>query len=415
MSLRSHTVLLDEQPDLLAIAGADGMLAPGPVAGTGLAARGCALELPVDTSAPDGAAALADALEAIDADDHVRRPGTGPVAVGALPFRPGAPALMVVPELVVGWDGQQGWLTVTGSDLDAPGADEVASILAECRARAGAAQTLPPDGFTLTSMVPHDKWCAVVEDAVADIGQRTLSKVVLAREVLVEANRTIPVGTVLERLQALYPSCHLFSVDGFVGASPELLVSRIGGVVRSHPLAGTLAHSGDARVDEEAAAGLLGSVKDRWEHGLVVEAVAEALRPHCDELDVPEAPSIVSLRNVMHLGTEITGRASDDASALTLALALHPTPAVGGTPTDAAIAWIDAREGIDRGRYAGPVGWVDQRGDGVFVVGIRSAEIAGRTARLFAGVGVVAGSDPQDELAETQLKLQALLAALVRP
>lgn len=409
MTLVARTVVLPSPPDLLAVAGSDGYLVPGPVPGSGLAGQGRALRIPIDPASPDAGPAVAGVLRAIVAHDEVGRPGTGPVAMGALPFGPDHPAELVVPALVVGHDGERSWATTVGVDGAPPPAAAARAALA------GPSVGLAPDGFTLTSTVPHDKWCAIVEDALAEIEAGGLTKVVLAREVLVETNRPIPVPTVLERLAALYPSCHRFSVDGFVGASPELLVSRLGPEIRSHPLAGTLAHSGDAKADTEAAARLMGSVKDRWEHGLVVDAVARGLRPHCRELRVPDEPSIVSLRNVMHLGTELTGTVADDASALTLALALHPTPAVGGTPTDAAVAWIEASEGIDRGRYAGPVGWVDSRGDGVFVVGIRSAQLSGRRARLFAGVGVVAGSDPQAELAETQLKLQALLAALVRP
>lgn len=409
MTLVARTRHLDLKPDLVRVAGADGFVVPGTTPGTGMAGFGVARVVEIDTADPSAADVVARVLRAIATDDEVGRAGTGAVAIGALPFVPGQPATMAVPAFVVGVDQDGAWVTTIGAGAEVTDTDDMV------RERLSAPVPPTPDGFHLSSTVPHDRWCAVVEDALNDIDRGRLTKVVLAREVRVEANRPIPVVTVLERLRALYPSCHHFSIDGFVGASPELLVSRIGDAVRSHPLAGTLAHSGDARADTEAAASLLGSVKDRWEHGLVVQAVASALAPHCAALDVPEAPSIVSLRNVMHLGTEITGELRDDTSALALALALHPTPAVGGTPTEEAIAWIGTSEGIDRGRYAGPVGWVDARGDGLFVVGIRSAQIDGTVARLFAGVGVVAGSEPEAELAETQLKLQALLAALVRP
>jgi len=233
---------------------------------------------------------------------------------------------------------------------------------------------------------------------------------------VVVADTVIPVATVLGRLRALYPACRVFSVDGFVGASPEMLVARHGTEVVAHPLAGTVARSGDPEADARFAAQLLGSHKEREEHALVVDTVAEVLRRHCRALDVAAEPTVVPFRNVSHLGTRLHGRLREPAaSALDLAAALHPTPAVAGTPTEEALAYIAEVEKLDRGHYAGPVGWVDAHGDGEFAVGIRSAEIEGNRARLFAGVGIVAESDPEAELLETQLKLQALLAALVRP
>lgn len=231
-----------------------------------------------------------------------------------------------------------------------------------------------------------------------------------------EADGPLVVTDILRRLGALFPSCMLFSVDGFVGASPELLVSRLNRDVRSQPLAGTIARSGDPATDARLARELLASSKDRREHGLVVDAVASTLAPLCDRLEIPPAPAIVPLRNVAHLGTTIAGNLTTPApTALAIARRLHPTPAVAGTPTNAALALITRLEGTTRGRYAGPVGWLDRRGNGEWAVGIRSAEIRGTRARLMAGVGIVAGSDPDDELAETQLKLQALLAVVVRP
>jgi menaquinone-specific isochorismate synthase len=178
-----------------------------------------------------------------------------------------------------------------------------------------------------------------------------------------------------------------------------------------------VARSGDADTDRRLIEAMLGSAKQRHEHRLVIDAVAAALRPWCEPLDVPDVPSVVSLRNVSHLGTRIDGELTEPVppTALQLVARLHPTPAVAGTPTADAIAYLQEAEGFDRGRYTGAVGWMDRRGDGEWAVGIRSAEVRANTARLFAGNGVVADSDPQSELAETQLKLQALLAAVVRP
>ncbi len=390
--LRAQTVLLDGgDVDLVAFAGDDGVLFER--AGAGLAGRGVALRV-----GPDD---VADALATIVSDDEVGRPGCGPVALGALPFTPDHPGTLVVPQTVLGRaDDGTAWMTTVGGqpDVDPP-----------------PRSIRPPDRFELIASRPHEEWCGAVMSAVARIRAGGLRKVVLAREVRVEANRPILPHHALTGLRALYPSCMLFSVDGFVGASPELLVSRHGVEVRSQPMAGTIPRSGDSDMDQALASALLRSEKDRLEHALVVDAVAAALSSFCQDVDVPPEPSIVALRNVCHLGTTITARLVDGPPALALATALHPTPAVAGTPTDEALAAIAELEGMDRGRYAGPVGWVDARGDGEWAVGIRSAQISGTTACLRAGVGVVADSDPEAELAETQLKLQALLSAVVRP
>jgi menaquinone-specific isochorismate synthase len=402
LAARTRSLPSDAAPDLLAFAGEDGWVFERD--GVGLAMRGVAARVAVR----DVGACLAS----IAVDDEVGLPGTGAIAATALPFDPDAATVAdaVIPAVVLGRTADEtSWVTTIRArevDLDA------GEVLVDHRSAARA-----PDAFTLTPTVSHADWCEIIAKAVARIADGAFSKVVLAREVVVEASSDIVVSQVLARLQVLYPSCTVFSADGFVGASPELLVSRYGDTVTSHPLAGTIAHSGDADADRRASERLLASAKDREEHGLVVSFVADVLRPFCDSLDVPDAPSIVAMRNVAHLGTLVRGRLRDDPapSALSLALALHPTPAVAGTPTHEAVAYLKSVEGFDRGRYAGAVGWVDGRGDGAFVVGIRCAEIAGRLARLFAGVGVVEGSDPDDELAETQLKLQALLAAVVRP
>ncbi|HUR24237.1 MAG TPA: isochorismate synthase [Acidimicrobiales bacterium] len=370
---------------------------------TGLASRGVALRV----RAGDAASVLAG----IEADDGVGLPGCGPVAVGALPFTGTSAGELVVPREVLGRepDGRAWRTTIVGG----AGRTAVAGD-----SPAGPPPLRAPDEFSLRPFPPHEEWCEAVAAAVAAIrnSHRTLVKVVLARQVLVEANRPIHPARVAARLGALYPSCMVFSIDGFVGASPELLVSRRGNQVWSQPLAGTIPRSGDPDVDHRLAAELLDSSKERQEHALVVDEVADRLRPHCESLSVPAVPEIVPLRNVSHLGTRISGRVGPAApSALGLALLLHPTPAVAGTPTTEALAFLNQLEPGDRGRYTGPVGWMDARGDGDWAVAIRCAELDGHRARLYAGAGVVADSTPEAELAETQLKLQALLAAVVRP
>jgi menaquinone-specific isochorismate synthase len=396
-STRPASALLD----LISFAGADGWVWER--ARAGFAGRGAALRIPVP-SLGQASSIVAAALETIAVDD----PRGVPVAFGALPFDRGAPAELVVPAVLYrrGADGQA-WITTIGP----PDSDDHDGVAEEPR---------DPDQFTLSSPVPHAEWMDLVAKAVAAIDRETFDKVVLAREVVATANRDIHVPTVLRRLRSLYPACVVTAVPlgsrRFVAASPELLVSRTGPAVQSHPLAGTIPRSGDPEVDDALAHSLMESGKDRAEHDWVVQDVARALSPWCSTLAVPSEPSIVSFRNVSHLGTLVSGvLAAPAPSALALAGLLHPTAAVGGTPREAALAWLAEHEHFDRGPYAGPVGWVDANGDGEWMVGIRSAVVSGREARMFAGVGVVEGSDPASELAETQFKLQALLAAVVRP
>lgn len=399
---------LPDRPDLLAVAGADGgLLWRGPslaLAGLGTALR---LELPGGLSDREAVHAAGRALADLDVDDTVGRPGSGAVALGALPFDPDAPGHLVVPRTLWGADEHGAWVTVVGAGGSTPDALPAGG--------GGAA----PDEFSLTPSMPHAEWRDRVAGAVRRIRQGDLDKVVLARRVDVRANRPFPLAEVLGRLAALYPSCMCFAIEGFIGASPELLVGRRGRQVRSHPLAGTVARSGDDLADEALIGALLASPKERWEHRLVIDTLAAALRPHCEHLDVPDRPTVLGLRNVSHLATLLEGELRSPGgrtpTALDVVAEVHPTPAVGGTPTKAALALLQAAEGYERGRYAGPVGWVDGRGDGDWALGIRSATVEGTTASMYAGVGVVADSEPAAELAETQLKLQALLAALVRP
>ncbi len=408
--LVARTVALGQPPDLLAEAGDQGLLwrdEHGGLAGSGVAAS---LELPNGLSDPDSVLRVSDVLEAIETVDEVGLPGCGPVAIGALPFDPTAPGHLVIPQRIMGRSGSQGWETIVSEAGGEPSSPAPASFAG----RNGA-----PDQFTLTSSMPQAEWKEMVAAAITELApDADFRKVVLARRIDIAANRPFIISDVLERLAALYPSCMIFSIDGFLGASPELLISRVGDRIESHPLAGTVARSGDAHGDEAHIAKLMSSTKARHEHQVVVDVLTGALSAVCDELTVPRQPSIVGLRNVSHLGTHIRGRLSAgqrQPSALELVARVHPTPAVGGTPTDTAIRYLQKVEGFDRRFYAGPVGWMDRCGDGAWAIGIRCAQVDGASARLYAGNGIVAGSDPAEELAETQLKLQALLAAMVRP
>jgi menaquinone-specific isochorismate synthase len=338
------------------------------------------------------------------------------MAIGALPFRPDCPAEMFVPELAA-TATEHGAVVVTVTKGLGAGAEAmIAGVVADRRAETSS----PPDAFRLESGRPHADFLERVALAVDEVRSGRLDKVVLAREVVIEANRPFRQGDLLERLRSLHPSCTTFFVDGFLGATPELLIRRQGEHLSSHPLAGTAPRSGDPEMDRRIEQELLGSEKERTEHRAVVDAIAGALTPVAATLEVPTVPEIVELRNVSHLGTKIVGtlaRAPDGGlpSALELLAMIHPTPAVCGSPGDLALEYLDKAEDLDRDRYAGAVGWVRAGGDGEFHLGIRSATIDENRARLLAGVGIVRDSDPPAELRETQLKLQAVLAATVRP
>ncbi len=390
-------------PDLLAVAGGDGVLFAR--SGTGFAGRGTALR----TSRHEVSMVLA----AIERDDPVDRPGSGPVAFGALPFLPGAEADLLVPELVVRIDADGDAWATTVSPVGTDPLEALADLIAASR------RPSPSDGpssFTVTAARPPVEWEAAVATATARIRAGELDKVVLAREVTVTADAPISVATVLLRLSQHYPGCYLYLVDGYCGATPELLVGRAGDLVRSQPMAGTKPRRGDPEADAVLAAELLASTTYRHEHQVTIDAVHDTLLAFSSYVDYEPEPSVVPLANVVHLATQVEGRLSHPpAPILELVGALHPTPAVCGRPRDAALAVIAELEDLDRGRYAGAVGWVDADGNGDWAVAIRGAEIAGRTARVIAGNGMVGDSDPPTELIETRAKLQAMLSAIVRP
>jgi menaquinone-specific isochorismate synthase len=354
--------------------------------GTSLVARGAVARVTV----ADAGAALAE----IEVDDEVVLPGTGPVAVGALPFDPTAPGDLLVPAWVRGVSDERAWVTE----------------IAPAGVGAIAPQT-PPTRFTVEAPRSRTAWRDAVERALASIGRGELEKVVLAREVVVESDEPFPVADVLRRLVAQQHGCFIYASGGFVGASPELLVRRHGSTVESRPVAGTTVADG-----AEALDALAHSAKDNREHRFVVDAIADALGDVCGALDIAPVPEVMVFGPVAHLATPVRGRLHDPRpSALDLARLLSPTPAVGGTPRAAALSTIAALEDFDRGRYAGPVGWVDARGDGEWAIALRGAELDGTRARLVAGAGIVEGSEPDAEWAETQAKLEPMLRALIRP
>lgn len=393
--MRAHTRPLGRSVDLNDVAAGDGMLFVRD--GIGLAARGVARRVPVDE--------VGAVLAAIERIDEVGQPGCGPVALGVVPFRPGSPCELVIPTTLVGKgpDGHQ-WVTTIDDaepDFGAPHAPQPAA-----------------NSFTVRPATPVARYLDAVIQGRDAVRRGELTKIVIARDVIVEAEDPLDVHAILLRLRASFGSSYRYAVDGFVGASPELLVSRHGAICRSHPLAGTAARTGDPNVDARLGADLIASMKNQVEHRIVIDVVHDTLLPYCSYLDWEPEPSLVTVANVQHLGTLIEGRFSDPApSVLDLARALSPTPALGGHPRDVALRLLDDLEPFERGRYGGAVGWVDADGNGTWAVAIRCAELSPdrRRARLFAGGGIVAESEPLAELAETQAKFQAMLSAVVRP
>jgi len=340
---------------------------------------------------PDDAAAV---LASVDTDDPLGVAGTGAIAVGALLFDPDAPGELVVPARVYGARDGHAWVTEIGP--------------ADTELRVAAT---PPTRFEVAAPRSRDEWRVAVLRALAAIEAGELEKVVLAREVLIEADNAFDACDIVRGLVASQPGSFVYASEGLVGASPELLVRRDGDIVESRPVAGTTVADSD-----EALLALAASVKDTREHRYVVDGIVDVLAPRTTELHADATPEVAVFGPVAHLATPIRGRLTAPApTALELARLLHPTPAVGGTPRNRALDAIRALEGCDRGRYAGPVGWVDARGDGEWAIALRGAELDGARARLVAGAGIVAGSDPDAEWAETQAKLEPMLRALVRP
>jgi salicylate biosynthesis isochorismate synthase/menaquinone-specific isochorismate synthase len=274
----------------------------------------------------------------------------------------------------------------------------------------------PGGGTRVRSVLPPGDFEDAVARAVDRIGAGTFEKVVLAREVEVERDSAHDTAAVYGALRDLFPACFCFCVGtpeaAFVGASPELLVRRSGAVAATVALAGSTRRSADPAVDDHLGEQLLLSDKDRHEHEIVARRIERTLRPHAVWVQPADSPGLVTVANIQHLATPIHAQLTEPRSAVELAALLHPTPAVGGEPRDSSVAAIAELERMDRGWYAGPVGWVDAAEDGEFCVAIRSALIRDRAARLFAGCGIVADSDPAAELAESEIKLEALLPIL---
>ena len=350
---------------------------------------------------PDAAEQIQRWFTGICADlqiqDSVKVAGSGPIAMISLGFDDTDASVAIVPRVVLGRAGDVTFKTRIG------GAEDADRSQPSAPRRPGRVSYADADlsvaGFT-----------TAVTAATARIRAGELQKVVLAHDL--EATTTNPVDErfLLRRLADAYPDCWTFAVDGLLGASPELLIRRSGRTIASRVLAGTAWRE---HADDAVSAGLLGSAKDIAEHAYAVRSVADVLAPACDQLDVPRSPAPLELANLTHLSTDITGRLDRRApTALELAARLHPTAAVGGSPTAVARQVIRELEPMKRGRYAAPVGWLDSRGDGEFAIALRCAQVNGRSVRLMAGCGIVADSDPEIEAREAQIKMIPIRDAL---
>jgi isochorismate synthase len=342
--------------------------------------------------------------------------GPFPIAVASIPFSDAAPAVGTIPArtAIRLSEGETWRLDVTAEGLGRP--DDVGERWT--------GRAIPHDAFEEVQLWPEpepDDYAAAVERATRKIRAGDLRKVVLARSLLVDADRELDPKQLLWRLRAVDPDCYAFatppSADAahgiLVGATPELLVRKRGRRVEATPLAGSAQRFGDPVRDRASADRLFRSDKEREEHAVVVEDVTRVLGAFCDDLVHPHEPELLGTANVWHLATWFRGKLhGDPRSVLELVAALHPTPAVCGTPLEAARETLGELEPIDRGAYAGPVGWVDANGDGEWAIALRCAEITGKTARLFAGAGIVADSVPEAEVDETERKFRALLDAL---
>jgi len=381
----------------------------------GLGAAG-SIDLPGGLLAHGVAAQLGTALEEVGLEGDAGPGGSGAVAMGALPFSPDGPAALVIPRLVAAWHpgSDTTWLTET-ADAGAS-TDPLATAVGAARA---VAPTGPMPAMLACETTPTDeRFGDALRDCIGRLRREELHKVVLARAATGRCTTPIDAATLAETLHGLDPSCDLYAYpagDGrFVGASPELIVATSDGAVVAHPLAGTVRFS-PGLDDEAQVAWLLASEKNRAEHAVVVDDIVARLSPLCDAIHAADEPSVVRLSTNARLGTWIDGKLTgsrDAATAVGALVALHPTPAVCGLPRDAALAVIAAVEATPRGPWAGPVGWVDADGTSSWTLGLRAVHAVGDQFTVWGGAGIVAASEPDDELEEIGEKLASVLRVL---
>jgi menaquinone-specific isochorismate synthase len=341
-------------------------------------------------------------LESFAITNSVHGNGTGPVLFASFSFSSDEESVLIIPQVIVGKKGDKSWITWIGSspqpDLNVAAPDLIHNSI-----------TWDSDEHA------DDAWKSRVSTAVDRIQSGKLDKVVLARDFTGHSDQDIEPRTILKKLAAEYPSTWNFAVAGLVGATPELLLRLSRKMVTSRVLAGTISKTGNDERDLALAASLARSSKDLEEHLYAVKSVADALEPFCTSTNVPDAPYVLHLANVMHLATDVTGAIAEKLAhvdAFTILEQLHPSAAVCGTPREQAGQLITEIESMSRGRYAGPVGWIDAAGDGELGIALRCGQIDGDSIRIFAGCGIVAGSDPDKELAESVAKLVPMRSAL---
>ena len=336
--------------------------------------------------------------------NNVHGGGTGPILFTSFAFDENQPSKLIIPQIVIGQKNGKSWITWIG-ETSQPEISQLknSAVSGGIKWQAGS--------------ISEEKWRNQVAVAIKSINDGELEKVVLARDLTATSTSAIDARQLLKRLEIEYPSTWLFLVDGLVGATPELLVRLSKSLVTSRVLAGTIRKTGDEDRDLTLAASLAKSSKDLEEHEYAVRSVADALAPFCSSTNVPDSPFVLHLSNVMHLATDVTGVLNDSAKPtdiFTLISELHPSAAVCGTPTKKASELITELEQMSRGRYAGPVGWIDIHGDGEIAIALRCGQISQDKLKIqiYAGCGVVAGSDPEKEFAESQAKLMPMRTAL---
>jgi len=336
--------------------------------------------------------------------NNVHGSGTGPILFASFSFDPDQSSFLIIPEIVLGQKNGKSWLTWIGGQNQ----PDLTTVV-----NSKESGEIHWQGGSIT----EGKWREQVSAAITAIKSGKLEKVVLARDITATSNLQIDARNLLQRLEIDYPSTWLFLVDGLIGATPELLIRLNKSLVTSRVLAGTIRKTGNEDRDLALAASLAKSSKDLEEHEYAVRSIADALAPFCSSTNIPESPFVLHLSNVMHLATDVTGVLNDSAKqadVFTLIEQLHPSAAVCGTPTEIAKKIIADLEQMNRGRYAAPVGWVDAHGDGEIAIALRCGQLSddNKSIRIFAGCGIVAGSDADNEFAESQAKLMPMRTAL---